>query len=751
MPEQVVLTQVDDLETENEDFRLFVENVLRNASSQDPMEVDVNLTEDKIQDAAWSSRTQHCYAEMAGKSTDAWLVDSACSRHMTGDSSLLRSLEPVLDCKIRFGDGSRISAIAEGILHLSCGEFKVLYAPALKVNLLSVPQLMDSGINTHLMAETESYIESKEGRIPVIRHGKLLKLDLTSEEQVNSMEVEEQRKILQEWHVRIGHIDQHVLRRFLILKDKLPKDSKAEIPFCKVCAMAKLIQRRSEKRQVFSKHVLGRLHSDITGPLDKSWEGFIYFVNVVDDNSRFAAVSRLRKKSEAGHELQRICKQWMSAANKPLVILRSDGGGEFESLDMQRFYEENGIRHEPVPAYTPSMNGMAERLNRTLMEKVRCLLFTCGLSMRFWPEALDYAVYLYNRSPHRGLGFKTPLETFNGDSRELLLDKLFTFGSVCFYCVPTEHRSKLQPMGIRSLFLGMSSTAYLVLTLPELELKQVRTIRVDDGTFLEATELKSLGIEMTSRAEQEVINDEEYDSPYVPEDVEEPETVVRRIQGNKGATSPTLTSLTTGLSTSLSSLRRSTKSQPTSHLMGKAVREKVRTDDMSDHGLTSSSSSSLMTSSIGVSSSLSELGKASLSSGKASLKSGNPKGEVRRVRLLGDGLSQNGQSRKSTSALECISKHLTSKNTTLAHTLAKDAEMDRGLSPRTRNRITADQEGGLLDPKESLNNRLHARDRPPKSRPTPLTKEIPTPRYFQVTLKIFQVEEKVFSPSPPTS
>ena len=42
----------------------------------------------------------------------------------------------------------------------------------------------------------------------------------------------------------------------------------------------------------------------------------------------------------------------------------------------------------------PEQNGVAERLDRTLMESVRSMLIGCQLPQRFWAEALATAVYL---------------------------------------------------------------------------------------------------------------------------------------------------------------------------------------------------------------------------------------------------------------------------------------------------------------------------------------------------------------------
>lgn len=59
---------------------------------------------------------------------------------------------------------------------------------------------------------------------------------------------------------------------------------------------------------------------------------------------------------------------------------------------------------------TPEHNGVAERLNRTLVERVRAMIHASGLPKNLWGEAIMHATWLKNRSSTRRLGNKTPYE-----------------------------------------------------------------------------------------------------------------------------------------------------------------------------------------------------------------------------------------------------------------------------------------------------------------------------------------------------
>ncbi|KAG8482734.1 hypothetical protein CXB51_024185 [Gossypium anomalum] len=60
------------------------------------------------------------------------------------------------------------------------------------------------------------------------------------------------------------------------------------------------------------------------------------------------------------------------------------------------------------PSKVPSR--VAERMNRTIMEKVQCLLSNANLPKSFWAEAASTARFLINRSPSIAIEKKTPQE-----------------------------------------------------------------------------------------------------------------------------------------------------------------------------------------------------------------------------------------------------------------------------------------------------------------------------------------------------
>lgn len=93
-------------------------------------------------------------------------------------------------------------------------------------------------------------------------------------------------------------------------------------------------------------------------------------------------------------------------------------GREYLSKVFQSFLKENGIVHQKTVPYNSEQNGIAERFNRTLIERAKSILFDAKLHKKFWTEAINTASYLINRSIARATG-KLPEELWTGEAVDL--------------------------------------------------------------------------------------------------------------------------------------------------------------------------------------------------------------------------------------------------------------------------------------------------------------------------------------------
>ena len=96
--------------------------------------------------------------------------------------------------------------------------------------------------------------------------------------------------------------------------------------------------------------------------------------------------------------------------NAKIKRLRSDRGGGFLGEQFSCHLRANGTERKLTVHDTPEHNGVAERLNRTLIERVRAVLHVSSLPKLLWGEAIIHMVWLKNRTSMRSLGNKSPYE-----------------------------------------------------------------------------------------------------------------------------------------------------------------------------------------------------------------------------------------------------------------------------------------------------------------------------------------------------
>lgn len=144
---------------------------------------------------------------------------------------------------------------------------------------------------------------------------------------------------------------------------------------------------------------------------------------------------------------------------RKIARVRCDNGGEYKNHEFSNFCEKSGIVLETTMPYTPQQNGVAERMNRTIMEKSRSMLDDCGFQRLMWSEAVLASVFLINRSPTSALkDAVTPYELWFGHRPNV--SRLRIFGSKAFVHIPKEKRDKLDSKSKVCYFVGYAINGY---------------------------------------------------------------------------------------------------------------------------------------------------------------------------------------------------------------------------------------------------------------------------------------------------
>lgn len=136
-----------------------------------------------------------------------------------------------------------------------------------------------------------------------------------------------------------------------------------------------------------------------------------------------------------------------------LKALRSDNGGEYISRAFSSYMNDHGIQQQLTVPYSPQQNGVAERMNRTLMNHTRSMLLSKNLGKEFWAEALSTAVYVRNRVTSSSLPPNTtPHHLWFGEAPNIY--HLRVFGAKCWYVVPKVKVRKLDARSHESMMFG---------------------------------------------------------------------------------------------------------------------------------------------------------------------------------------------------------------------------------------------------------------------------------------------------------
>jgi len=163
-------------------------------------------------------------------------------------------------------------------------------------------------------------------------------------------------------------------------------------------------------------------------------------------------------------------------------FLRTDGGGEYMGGEFQRWLKSKGIHHELMNPSTPQENGMAEQLNRTILEMMRSMMFDTKLPKSFWTFAVNYSQEILNRLPTRALTEKMmPFEALY--KRKPSVAHMRIFGCLVYVHVPDAKRGKLDAKTVSGLFVGLSQNRKAYIVADSQNLSKVYISR--DVTFLE--------------------------------------------------------------------------------------------------------------------------------------------------------------------------------------------------------------------------------------------------------------------------
>nr|GEU92199.1 putative ribonuclease H-like domain-containing protein [Tanacetum cinerariifolium] len=361
-----------------------------------------------------------------------FIIDSGCSKHMTGNLKLLINFVEKFLGTVKFGNDQIVPILGYGDLVQGAITIKrVYYVKGLNHNLFSVGQFCDADLEVDFQKST-CYIRDLKGNDLLTGScgTDLYSIILQDTNSPNPICLMAKAASSQAWlwHRRLSHLNLNTIN--LLSKNDivvgLPKSKFIKDHLCSSCELGKAKRKSFHTKITLStKRRLQLLHMDLCGPMRvASINGKRYVLVIIDDYSRYTWNHFLRSKDETPESLH-------------------------------AYFVAEGILHQTSVARTPERNGVVKRRNRTLVEAARTMLTAAKVPLFFWAEAIATACFTQNRSLVIPRHEKTPYHIIN--DRKPSVKFIHIFSSLCYIVRDGENLDKMKEKGDACIFVGYST------------------------------------------------------------------------------------------------------------------------------------------------------------------------------------------------------------------------------------------------------------------------------------------------------
>nr|GEX58304.1 Gag-Pol polyprotein [Tanacetum cinerariifolium] len=349
-----------------------------------------------------------------------FIVDSRCTKHITGNLKLLCNFVEKYLGTVCFGNDQFAPIL--GYRDLVQGNIminRVYYVEGLNHNLFLVGQFCDADLEVAFRKST-CFVRDLQGNdLLTGNRGSDLYI-ISLQESTSSTLLCLMAKALPTqawlWHRRFSHLNFDYIN-LISKKDVvigLPKLKFVKDQLCSSCEVSKEKRSSFKSKAVPSlKRRLNLLHMDLCGSMRAaSINGKKYILVIVDDNSIYTWTLFLRSKDETPKVLKEFLTMIQRNLQAPVITVRTDRG---------------------------------TKRNHTLVEAARTMLSASKLPLFFWAEAMATACYTHSRSIIIPTHDKTAYHIIN--DRKPSIKHLHIFGCICYLTRDGENLDKMKEKG----------------------------------------------------------------------------------------------------------------------------------------------------------------------------------------------------------------------------------------------------------------------------------------------------------------
>jgi len=405
--------------------------------------------------------------------TDWWVIDSGCEQHMTDSKNHFVEFTPFPTNQHDCGGlgGVTIPAQGKGTVKISVPVGKdevdviiadVLYCPGSRVNLLSLSQLLDKGVDVK-WSKTKCTIKYQGLHVEAKRAGGLFFLAPTEKSSLALVSYSLTDASLAYWHERTAHLGEQNLKKLFSMSTGM-KDVQ-ECISCEPCILGRMHEKTHSHQIERATYRNECTHTDIAGPFQcTGYDGSLYWIVFLDDATQLSEVVPIRNKHQFFDKLKAYHKRNHHPA-RPFKRIHLDRAGENTAQVVKDWCISEGIHLEYTAPEQHQMNGAAERLNLTLEEKLLPTMISSDIPLKWWPVVLDSINYLRIISPCARLN-KTPFEAAFGIVPDL--SHLRILGSDAYALKTERKRPKLAAhKSIKCKLVGYNGRSMYKLITPD--------------------------------------------------------------------------------------------------------------------------------------------------------------------------------------------------------------------------------------------------------------------------------------------
>lgn len=317
-----------------------------------------------------------------GKTNKRWYIDSGASMHMCSNKEWLCNVREPTVKTVAVANREPLSVECVGDISINVSQHNkiqlknVLYVPGVAANLISVSTVTKGGYKMTFNANGCN-IENENGKTlcSATLFNKLYILNTHSgvNETAHWAANKVNENSINLWHLRMAHLNVSALKKLPECTEgvKITQELDKNIQCCS-CLEGKQTRLPFKHTGTRASKPLEVIHSDLCGPMENtSYGGMKYFISFIDDYSRMVFIYFMKDKLNVLEVFKEFKSKVEKQLNDKIKAIRTDNGKEYCNSNFENYLIKCGIIHQTSTPYTPQQNGLAERMNRTLVEKAR--------------------------------------------------------------------------------------------------------------------------------------------------------------------------------------------------------------------------------------------------------------------------------------------------------------------------------------------------------------------------------------------